>query len=342
MKKIFLALVVSFFALTSFAQTINISTGVDASGMGLGIGVNAAPWTVNSGAAYTVASYGSYWQPTPIPGCNARWINPTATTGQQAPGYYTFERAITVPPGTATLSLNFKVGYDDVLTSLELVSPANRVTPVTAVNPRAFYLSDSINIKEDVCKSSGVWKLRAKVQYIDALGAFMLCGTATLSGECCKIPDEKCNPDFKATPFTLNSQCNIVTDINPVIATGTEHYWGLVLASGPTDVTPIPLTTIQNGGSFGLSISSTGTVTPIGMGTGINASTSGYGYHYEGVAFGACFKVTHYIKCCNKWYSKTKTFCTKLCADTKESRGNAEVGEVDELTPRKKALMKQE
>jgi hypothetical protein len=135
----------------------------------------------------------------------------------------------------------------------------------------------------------------------------------------CQIPDEKCNPKFSLAPFTLNSHCNVVVEATPVVTAGATHYWGLMLATGISDNTPVPLANIIGGGTFGLSVSSTGVATPIGMGTGINAGGSHYGYHYEGVALGACFKITHYIKCCNKWYAQTNTYCTKLCSDVKES-----------------------
>ncbi len=158
----------------------------------------------------------------------------------------------------------------------------------------------------------------------------------------CDIPDEKCNPDFTASTFTLNSQCNVVADFNPTITAGAEHYWGMLPASGLTDVTPVPLATIMSGGTFGLGINSAGTVTPIGMGTGINASNSGYGYQYQGFGFGSCFKITHYIKCCNKWYSKTKTYCTKLCSDVRESRGTGELTEVNEINPAAKKVLRKE
>lgn len=137
--------------------------------------------------------------------------------------------------------------------------------------------------------------------------------------EVCKISDEQCNPNFTASPFTLNSQCNVVVNVNPTVTAGATHYWGMMGATGLGDNTPIPLSSIISGASFGLSVSSTGVATPIGMGTGINASSSGYGFHYEGAAFGTCFKITHYIKCCSKWYFKTITYCTKLCPEVKET-----------------------
>jgi hypothetical protein len=135
----------------------------------------------------------------------------------------------------------------------------------------------------------------------------------------CEVPDEKCNPKFSTSPFTVNSQGNVIINVNPAITSGAQHYWGLLGASGIGDNTPIPLSTIVAGGSFGLAINSTGSTATIGMGTGINASTSGYGYSYQGVDVGKCFKITHYIKCCGKWYTQTNTYCTKLCNEVKES-----------------------
>jgi hypothetical protein len=137
--------------------------------------------------------------------------------------------------------------------------------------------------------------------------------------KCCEIPDEKCNPKFTAAPFTVNSQGNVIINVNPAVTSGAQHYWGLLGASGIGDNTPIPLSTIIAGGSFGLAINSSGSTATIGMGTGINASTSGYGYSYQGVDVGKCFKITHYIKCCGKWYTQTNTYCTKLCSEVKES-----------------------
>lgn len=181
MKKILLSIVTCTMLCVSFAQTTNISTGDGTTAVGA---VDPA-WKVNGNNTYTVASYLNYWQATPIQGCNARWINPSPKVGSEKPGFYVFERSITVPAGTKTLSLSLQVAYDDVLTSLELVPPTGPAIALTATNPKPYYLSDVINSNTDVCNKSGTWKIRAKVQYIDALGGFMLCGSATVSGTCC-------------------------------------------------------------------------------------------------------------------------------------------------------------
>ncbi len=196
MKKLLTVLSICFISLAGFAQ-INISTGVNNTASSQ---AEANGWTVNGSttAPFTVASFGSYWQPTPIQGCNARWVNPTATTGTQTPGFYIYERVINVPAtGIKTLTLNFQVAYDDVLTSLELVPPTGPAIPLTAVNPKPYYLSNAITTTQDVCGRTGNWKIRAKVQYIDALGAFILCGTANLvKGVCCDCPIPNTNVNF--------------------------------------------------------------------------------------------------------------------------------------------------
>ncbi len=142
----------------------------------------------------------------------------------------------------------------------------------------------------------------------------------------CKIPDEKCNPNFTVSPFTLNAQGFLIINTIPTVTSGAQHYWGAVYATGISDNTPIPLSSIISGGTWGLSVSSTGVATPLGMGTGINAGTTGYGYNYLGFPLGKCFKITHYIKCCNKWYSQTNTYCPKICNEVKE-------GSVIEVSP---------
>lgn len=196
MKKLLTVLSICFISLAGFAQ-INISTGVNNTASSQ---AEANGWTVNGSttAPFTVASFGSYWQPTPIQGCNARWVNPTATTGTQTPGFYIYERVINVPAsGIKTLTLNFQVAYDDVLTSLELVPPTGPAIPLTAVNPKPYYLSNTITTTQDVCGKTGNWKIRAKVQYIDALGGFILCGTANLiKGVCCDCPIPNTNVNF--------------------------------------------------------------------------------------------------------------------------------------------------
>jgi hypothetical protein len=145
--------------------------------------------------------------------------------------------------------------------------------------------------------------------------------------KCCKIPDEKCNPTFNVSPFALNAQGLLIINTIPSVTSGAQHYWGAVYASGISDNTPIPISSIISGGTWGLSVSSTGVVSPLGMGTGINAGTTGYGYNYLGFPLGKCFKITHYIKCCNKWYSQTNTYCPKICNEVKE-------GSVIEVSPK--------
>lgn len=323
MKSLLMALSVCLFSTTIFAQ--NVSTGIGAVG-------SIDNWKVSTstpatGPAYVVplTMFAGIWETVPVTGTNAKWISVTpAGTGIGKTDYF-YERSFPVYAGIKEVKCNFRVAADDVLKKIELVdgSGAAYNIPFT-ISPSAYKFTNLVtgSVK---CPPPGDWKLRITIFCGDPKNfkgptALLVSGNIDqIRGECCIIPDQKCNPMFSAAPFAVNSQGNIVINVNPVITAGSTHYWGLSGASGLGDNTPIPLATILSGGSFGLGISSNGVATPIGMGTGITASTSGYGYQYSGVSFGQCFKITHYIKCCDKWYSQTNTYCTRLCTDVKES-----------------------
>jgi hypothetical protein len=295
MKKLLFALLVCITSITSYAQTINISTGDGTSGAG----ATDPEWKVNSAAAITVPSYAGYWQPTPIQGCGARWLNPTAVVGTQAPGFYTYERTIPVSVGIKTLSLNFQVAYDDVLTSLELVPPTGPAIPLTAVNPKPYFLSKAINTSQDVCGKTGLWKLRAKVQYIDALGAFILCGTANLiQGECCdcKKPTNT-NINFSLTTTLGGGTTATASALGA--STGLGNGWTLKEvgsgSSNPCKWVPGLIKWQSTGASINIP---NGVLLP-----------------------GKCYVLTHYVNvCATKWDPKAcvayKTICFCICENT--------------------------
>jgi hypothetical protein len=329
MKKILLALMMMIsISIVSFSQIVST---------GLGIIGSIDTWQIVSpapGNAFVISNmFPGTWENTPVAITGAKWIS--VSTGGRGSGMtdFVYEKTFPVSSGIKELKCNFNVAVDDELKKIELVNGGTVINiPFTKTTNYHFVKIDPEVVK---CPKAGEWKLRITVFCGDPKGsmgptALLVSGDMIqVKGECCKIPDEKCNPSFTAAPFTLNSQCNIIVNINPVVTGGAQHYWGLLLASGLGDNTAIPLSTILSGGSFGLGVNSTGNVTALGMGTGITASTSGYGYQYQGVAFGKCFKITHYIKCCNKWYSQTNTYCTKLCSEVKE-------GEVKEVPVKEK------
>ncbi len=194
MKKAISILCMLLFLGVSHAQIINVSTGI-----GNAIGSVDPTWVLAPGSpagptTFIVPNFaiGStvYWQPTPVTGTNAGWINPSPTVSTQTPGNYIFERTIPVPAGTKTLAFNFRIAYDDDLVALEIVRPGGATIPLTGLvvrstTPTAYYLSNDI-LREINCPEAGNWKIRAVVNYYDVLGGFLLSGNANIiKGICC-------------------------------------------------------------------------------------------------------------------------------------------------------------
>lgn len=126
---------------------------------------------------------------------------------------------------------------------------------------------------------------------------------------CCPIPDQKCTADFK---IILEQTTNAIYQITakPTILGGVTHYWGLVPVNDCTGFTHVPLANIVGGSTFGSMVSATGVCTaPLGMGTGTTCGPSTFGFQYGGLGVGKCYKISHYIKCCDKWFVMTKCFC---------------------------------
>ncbi len=300
MKKILLAMMISIMSLASFAQTINISTGVNNTGVGQ---TEANSWKVSNPSIgsgitpYTVASYGSYWQPTPVQGCNARWINPTASVSTQTPGYYIFERVINVPAsGIKTLALKFQLAWDDVLTSLELVPPTGASIPLsfTAASPKAYFLGNPVETKQDVCGRTGNWILRAKVQYVDQLGGFMLCGNADLiKGICCDCPIPNTNVNFSICSTLGGGTTATASALGA--STGLGNGWTLKQV-------PCPSTNPCKWLPGGIKWMSTGSAITIP----------------SSVLTPGCYVLTHYVNRCSKqWDPKQcvsyRSICFTIC-----------------------------
>lgn len=354
MKKLLIALLVCIISITSYAQTTteekltlkpidltkiayekgNVDCQCSKNILQDGgfqnlsvVGSGSTPSNITSSSMPWTAGYNSpQWSGTIQPGCDKGVVS---MWGNKTVGESIHQNGLTFTPGVYTVKFTARFVNPTSLSTfvrLKLATYTGSGAPST-YDPAGLA---SANI------SSSSWQtytfsfstaaansisLHPENDYTNNDGAYV--SWIQIDNICiekaCQIPDEKCNPKFTAAPFTVNSQGNVIINVNPVITSGAQHYWGLLGASGIGDNTPIPLSTILAGGTFGLGVSPTGVATPIGMGTGITASTSGYGYSYQGVDVGKCFKITHYIKCCNKWYSQTITYCTKLCSEVKES-----------------------
>ena len=186
----------------------NISTGIDDSGAAIPLGAPDPNWTISAGpggpATHRVASYSGYWQPTPVITTNACWINSTGTYNDPI-GIETFDRDFNIPSGTASFTTAFGVAWDDVLISLELVPPTGPAIPLTVPAAPMYTVSPNINYTV-TSPVPGTWKVRAKVQFIDQLGAFILSGY--ISTNCGEDPPpctcESLIPDFD---YTLDANC---------------------------------------------------------------------------------------------------------------------------------------
>lgn len=188
MKKLFFILILSL-ELCGYSQ--NVSTGVDASGNSLAAG-SIDSWQIVSspnplGTAALVSNYyPGYWELSPVLTTNAGWINPTgAYCCSNLSGIYTFEKTFTVAYGSSYLSYNFSIAWDDELISLELVKPDLTTIPITVVPGGPYHLSSPI-LDNFTNPMSGIWKIRAKINFVDQAAAFLLSGNVTVGPPCDK------------------------------------------------------------------------------------------------------------------------------------------------------------
>ena len=138
------------------------------------------------------------------------------------------------------------------------------------------------------------------------------CGNKTVTNQkVVKVKKvENCSPKFTIILTELPNGLFQI-DAKPQTTAGVQHYWGVLGNGNGATCTAIPLSQIQTGGTFGASVSSTGVFAANGMGTGINPGTNNtpYGYQYSGLGSNGCYKITHWVKCCDGWYKYTQCFC---------------------------------
>lgn len=174
--------------LNNYAQTINVSTGVDASGNALPPGSIDPFWQITNSpnpagtlAKSFINTGFALWEITPVATTNACQINAVGSCCGNSPGIYTFERSFTVPPGTTSLSYNLSIGYDDDFVSLEIVRPNLTATPLPIISQPNQYLLHAPNVNTIPSPPAGVWKIRAKINFIDDVAYYLLSGTVTLA-----------------------------------------------------------------------------------------------------------------------------------------------------------------
>jgi hypothetical protein len=163
-------------------DSINVSTGLDSIGKANIAGGIDYNWEVISSpylpltTAKTTLPFPGFWQPTPIVGTNATWINCSGTTSANLAGNYIFERSFTIAPGTISFTCDFGVICDDILGPVQIISPPVTVaTTVPVVPTTTYYLSNNIGTVF-TNPTPGVWKIRATVKFVDNVGGFLTSG----------------------------------------------------------------------------------------------------------------------------------------------------------------------
>jgi hypothetical protein len=169
-------------------NAINISTGIDANGNSIATSSVDPFWQItsspNPSGTPALGETGlGVWEPSPVATTNATWINASGTCCSNLAGTYVFERDFVIIPGTTSFTCNFGIAYDDDIISLELVAPDSSVIPLTVTPTSAYQLSapitDLINNPD-----SGTWKIRATINFIDSIAAFMISGNIEINEPC--------------------------------------------------------------------------------------------------------------------------------------------------------------
>jgi hypothetical protein len=164
-----------------------------------------------------------------------------------------------------------------------------------------------------------------------AITATIRCGNKqAVSNQVVKVNTiQNCTPAFDVTVKQLPNG-SVSIDAVPVTKAGVFHYWGIMYNGNyPNCNIPcvsIPFANFSNAyanGIFGVTVSASGVVTPIGQGTQKTGGSSGYGIGY---AFpnNSCFKVTHYINCCGEWLKQT--VCVSIGTSSLKSANPGEGG----------------
>lgn len=204
--------------LNNYAQTINVSTGVSSTGLPVSQNTSDPYWNIVSGPggfipqqAIVVPTYTFNWQPTPISGTNAQWLN-NVTNYFSVPGNYVYERSFNVTSGTTSLNCNFGVAFDDTLISLELVPPTGATIPLTVVSSNFYSISNMI-VNSISSPAVGTWKIRATINYFDNVGGFMLSGYIDLANNSCNTTTSDFNNVFYGLAYVNNHSIDDTIDL---------------------------------------------------------------------------------------------------------------------------------
>lgn len=238
------------------AQTV--STATDNAGNSIAVGTIDPNWVITAGpigpnVARRVTSHGA-WQPTPA-AFNSGWINNTGNLNNSVPGVYTFERTFTVPAGMASFSTNFSVACDDVFQNLWLVRPNGTTIPLTL--PTNSYFLQPVGAYTETGPAPGTWKIRAQVNFVDQIGAFILAGDIQMI---CGPPPCNCTQLQPTFIYSMDQQCVghfSPSGTIPSCLTNLQYSWkvnGVSAGTGAAFNYPFP-----GNGNYNICLTVTGT-----------------------------------------------------------------------------------
>jgi hypothetical protein len=166
------------------------------------------------------------WEPTPVAGTNANWINHAGNPGNSTMGIHTFERAFNTITAE-NLILDFKYAADDSMISMELESPSGILYPIATPN-LGLLLSPTVTTASTIIGEIGIWKLRATVHFWDIINGFLLSGNilqVNCDTVCCPVTLTEVQASSNGF-YCINDTVKITALVNGVDnASGYNYQW---------------------------------------------------------------------------------------------------------------------
>lgn len=249
MKRIFQLAIFLFLSTIGHLHAQNISTGITDGGATITPGASSVDpnWRVIPGIntpttnAKITPHYSGWWQPTPITGTNAAWINTTGSSCNNFAGNYTYERSFTISNSITSFTAALRVAHDNDLISLVLINPAGTSISLSGTIPSALYFGPLITSTQ-TSPMPGTWRIRAVINIWNDNPPGKNCGGFMLEGEITTDCNPPCicddlKPDFIVDEITKCTSTFIATTQIPCCMTNPKYYWVInntLQGTGPT------------------------------------------------------------------------------------------------------------
>jgi hypothetical protein len=213
MKRLFQLAIFLFLSTIGHLHAQNISTGITDGGATITPGASSVDpnWRVIAGVTTPTTNakitpyYSGWWEPTPVTGTNAAWINMTGASCNTFAGNYTYERSFTITNSITSFTASLRVAHDNDLISLVLINPAGTSIPLSGTVPSELHFGPLITNTQS-SPMPGTWRIRAVINILSDNPPGQNCGGFMLEG---KITTE-CNPpcicDDLVADFVVNEE----------------------------------------------------------------------------------------------------------------------------------------